>query len=66
MTSMYAEDHDGSYPKSNLGDVWLVDMMNAGYFRALEVFKDPADVEGPYNLLKFRMFRMNYKADRSR
>jgi len=61
MTIMYAEDYDGNYPKSNLGNVWLVDMMNDGYFQSMDVFRDPSDMEGPYNMLKYRTFRMNHK-----
>ena len=59
-TAMYAEDFDDKFPISITPHTvqnhanWLVSMHDAGYLSTMDLFSDPADVEGAYNTLKFR------------
>ena len=59
-TAMYAEDFEGKFPISITPHTvqnhanWLVSMHDAGYLSTMDLFTDPADVEGAYNTLKFR------------
>ena len=59
-TAMYAEDFDGKFPVSITPHTvqnhanWLISMHDAGYLSTMDLFTDPADVEGAYNTLKLR------------
>ena len=59
-TAMYAEDFEDKFPVSITPHTvqnhanWLVSMHDAGYLSTMDLFTDPADVEGAYNTLKFR------------
>ncbi len=59
-TAMFAEDFDDKFPVSITPHTvqnhanWLVSMHDAGYLSTMDLFTDPADVEGAYNTLKFR------------
>ena len=59
-TAMYAEDFDGKFPVSITPHTvqnhanWLISMHYAGYLSTMDLFTDPADVEGAYNTLKLR------------
>ena len=59
-TSMYAEDFEGKFPVSVTPHTiqnhskWLVSMHETGYLGTMDLFTDPADVEGPHNILKLR------------
>ena len=59
-TAMYAEDFEDKFPVSITPHTvqnhanWLLSMHDAGYLSTMDLFTDPADVEGAYNTLKFR------------
>jgi len=63
-TAMYAEDFDDNFPISITPHTvqnhanWLVSMHDAGYLSTMDLFTDPADVEGPYNILTLRKRRI--------
>ena len=62
-TAMYAEDFEDKFPLSAAGSTqahakWLVVMHEVGYLSTMDLFSDPADVEGPHNLFKLRKRRL--------
>ena len=62
-TAMYAEDFEDKFPLSLAGSTqqhatWLVIMHDVGYLSTMDLFTDPADVEGQYNLFKMRKRRI--------
>ena len=57
--AMYAEDFEGKFPLSLAGSTqqhanWLVIMHEVGYLSTMDLFSDPADVEGSHNSFDFR------------
>ena len=63
-TAMYAEDFEDKFPVSITPHTvqnhanWLLSMHDAGYLSTMDLFTDPADVEGPYNILTLRKRRI--------
>ena len=63
-TAMYAEDYDDKFPISTTPHSvqnharWLTSMHDAGYLGTMDLFSDPADVEGTYNIVKMRTRRI--------
>jgi prepilin-type N-terminal cleavage/methylation domain-containing protein len=63
-TRMYADDNDDAFPAAANADhaLWIKSMITAGYFPTLEVFSDPADIEGPSTrrFIALRKVRLNH------
>ena len=67
--AMYAEDFEGKFPLSLAGSTqqhanWLVIMHEVGYLSTMDLFSDPADVEGTYNTFDFRKRRIKRSEER--
>ena len=61
--AMYAEDFEDKFPLSLVGSTqqhanWLVIMHEVGYLSTMDLFSDPADVEGSHNSFDFRKRRI--------
>ncbi len=61
--AMYAEDFEDKFPLSLVGSAqqhanWLVIMHEVGYLSTMDLFSDPADVEGPHNTYELRKRRI--------
>ena len=68
--AMYAEDFEDKFPLSLVGSAqqhanWLVIMHEVGYLSTMDLFSDPADVEGPHNTFELRKRRIKVGNKRS-
>lgn len=60
-TRMYADDHDGAFPKADNGDhtLWIKSMVTTMNFSTLKIFEDPAEHEGGNDYTSRRQFNYN-------
>jgi prepilin-type N-terminal cleavage/methylation domain-containing protein len=64
-TQMYADDNNDFFPQASTSDhpLWIKQMIRAGYFPSIEVFRDPADLEGPSTRKHIELRRVRLTMD---
>ncbi len=58
-TRMYADEFRDEFPKASNNDhaLWIKKMVAAGYFKTMDIFKDPAERFGPHDYTRLRTVR---------